>query len=113
MARVKVTIHEDGITALLSQNKGMRDGLVAVANLVQGEAQATASDAEGGPEGRLTGYAAAGFQVEWEGRSGKRPRVNVRSLADPMMALRVHLSTQKRWGIAHLRKALYKYTMRG
>ena len=109
---VKVTIDELGVREFLSENKDIRDLLVEVGHKVAAEAQATASDAEKGPGGRLTGYAEAGFAVEWESRGG-RPRVNIVSKADPQTALGVMFSTQKRWGIAHLRRALYKFTTRG
>lgn len=109
---VKVVIDEQGVTEFLNKNKEVRDLLVEVGQKVATEAQSTASDAEKGPGGRLTGYAEAGFAVEWESRGG-RPRVNVVSRADPQTALGVMFSTQKRWGIAHLRRALYKFTTRG
>lgn len=113
MARgVKVVINDDGIRAFLAQNKDVRDLLISTGQAVAAEAQSTASDAEGGPGGRLDGYAAAGFSVEWEGRA-KRPRVNVRSNADGEMATRVHLASQKRNGVGHLRAALYSQTSRG
>lgn len=113
MARnVKVVIDEQGVQEFLRMNKEVRDLLVGVGQDVAAEAQATASDAEKGPGGRLDGYADAGFSVKWEQRQG-RPRVNVVSNADPQTALGVYFSTQKRWGIAHLRRALYKFTTRG
>lgn len=113
MARnVKVVIDEQGVKEFLQKNKEVRDLLVGVGQDVAAEAQATASDAEKGPGGRLDGYADAGFSVEWENRAG-RPRVNVVSNADPQTTLGVYFSTQKRWGVSHLRRALYKFTTRG
>lgn len=113
MARnVKVVIDEQGVKEFLAENKDIRDLLIGVGRDVAAEAQATASDAEKGPGGRLTGYSDAGFSVEWQSRAG-RPRVNVISNADPQTALGVLFSTQKRWGVSHLRRALYKFTTRG
>ena len=83
-----------------------------IANSVQGEAQATASSAEEGPGGTITGYASAGFSVVYEAR-GKRPRVLIKSNADSATITAAHFHTQKRDGIAHLRAALYKFTKRG
>jgi hypothetical protein len=113
MARVKVTVHEEGIAAFLEQNKQIRDQLVGVARGVAAEAQATADSAQEGSGGRISGYAEAGFAVEWQARGGKRPRVNVVSKADPKTALAAHFHTQKRDGVAHLRAALYRFTRRG
>ena len=105
MARVRIEIHEDGLRDLVSQNKYIRDELIRVGKNVKAAAEASAQDAQNGPGGRLEGYAEAGFDVIWDSR-GKRPRVNIVSLADPAMALRVHFYTQKRDGVSHLRKAL-------
>ena len=113
MANVKVVVHEEGIVQFMQENKQVRDMLVGVARSEANEAQATASDAEKGPGGRITGYADAGFSIEWQARGGKRPRVNVVSNADPMTALAAHFYTQKRDGVAHLRKALYSQTRKG
>lgn len=110
MANVKVTIHEKEVKALASEPE-FKALLMGVAAQVKAEAEATAQDAQGGPDGKLHGYAEAGFSVEWQNRS-KRPRVNIVSNADGEMATRVHFSTQKRWGIGHLRRALYKVTAR-
>jgi hypothetical protein len=105
----KVVIEPADLVAFLQENKDIRDLLISQAKIVQGEASSTAQDAQGGPAGKLTGYAEAGFDVEWQQRS-KRPQVIVRSNADSETATRVHFSTQKRWGIAHMRKALKAIT---
>lgn len=84
-----------------------------IGSQVAAEAQATAQDAQKGPGGTISGYAEAGFDVVWEPRGGKRPRVVIKSNASPETALRVLFYTQKKWGVAHLRRALYKYTTRG
>lgn len=110
---VKVTVHEQGIADLLEANPAIRAQLMGVAEGVAAEAQRTASAAEEGSGGRITGYADAGFSVQWEARGGKRPRVNVVSNADKKTFMAAHFHTQKRDGIAHLRAALYKFTRRG
>jgi hypothetical protein len=113
MAKIKVVVHEDGIADFLNKNKGVRDMLVASAQDVAKEAQATADSAQEGTGGRITGYAEAGFEVQWEQRSGSRPRVNVVSKADTQTFLAAHFHTMKRDGVAHLRKALYSITRKG
>lgn len=110
---VKVVIHEDGIADFLNDNKGVRDMLVAEARKVAAEAQNTADSAQEGTGGRITGYAEAGFSVQWDRRPNKRPRVNIVSNADPKTSLAAHFHTMKRDGVAHLRAALYKFTRRG
>lgn len=110
---VKVKVDEAGISQFLQANKPVRDMLIRTAQAVAADAGATAQEAQKGPEGDLTGYAEAGFAVEWEARGGKRPRVNIRSLADIKTAMAVHFYTQKRDGVAHLRAALYRNTYRG
>lgn len=111
MARVKIVIDPDEVARVASEPE-FKALLMAQAQKVANEAQATAQQAQGGPGGKLQGYAEAGFSVVWESRS-RRPRVLIKSNASPEMALRVHLRTQKQWGIAHLRQALYKITNRG
>ena len=113
MAKARIQVHEDGIAAFLQQNKDVRDLLMRTANSVAAEAKKTASSAENGPGGSISGYAGAGFEVEWESRNGRRPRINIRSLADIKTAMAAHFYTQKRDGTAHLRAALYKFTKRG
>ena len=110
---VQIIVDEEGISEFLQRNKTVRDLLFSAANSVKGEMEATASDAEKGPGGDLDGYASAGFATEWEARGGRRPRINIKSLADPYLAIRVNLATQARNGIMHLRAALYKFTDRG
>lgn len=105
----RVVVHEDGIADFLRMNKPVRDMMVGLAQQVADEAQATASSAENGPGGRIDGYAAAGFSVQWESRGG-RPRVNIVSNADPKTFLAAHFYSQLRDGVGHLRAALYKFS---
>ena len=109
----KIVFDELALAELVSKNKYIRDELVHTAQAVAAEAQATADSAQNGSGGRLTGYAEAGFKVEYQSRGGKRPRVNIISNADPETALAAHFYTQKRDGVGHLRAALYKFTRRG
>lgn len=104
----KVIVHEEGIAAFLQMNKPVRDMLVHTAQAVADEAQRTASSAEEGPGGRIDGYSAAGFSVQWEARGGKRPRVNISSNAEKETFLAAHFHSQLRDGVGHLRAALYK-----
>ncbi len=113
MANVRVVVHEEGISSLLVKNPALRAQLMGVASQVASEAQATADRAEEGSGGRISGYADAGFSVEWQVRGGKRPRINVVSNADTKTFLAAHFHTMKRDGVAHLRAALYKFTRRG
>lgn len=109
----KVVVDPRGVEYFLKTNKPVRDLISGVANDVKREAEATASAAEKGEGGEITGYAAAGFSVKWEMRS-RRPRVIIQSnLNDPETLEKVYWYTQRRDGIAHLRKALYKFTTRG
>lgn len=109
----KVVFDEAAFAKFISDNKYIRDELVHTAQSVAAEAQATAQSAQLGPGGRLTGYAEAGFSVQYQSRGGKRPRVNIVSNADPETATAAHFYTQKRDGVGHLRAALYKFTRRG
>lgn len=109
---VNVVVDEQGLAELIQRDKSIRDALVGTAQQVAAVAQSTASDAEKGAGGSIDGYAAAGFSVEWEGRGGKRPRVNIVSNADPETATAAHFSTQRRYGVGHLRAALYAITGR-
>lgn len=108
-----VFIDPKGIEEFITDNPDFKDTMMGIAKDVATEAQNTADSAQNGPEGDLTTYASSGFTVEWQKRGGKRPRVVVRSNADPQTALAVHFYTQKRDGVGHLRKALYKFTTRG
>lgn len=108
----RVVVDPEGVAEFLNQNKDFRDLLVSTAQEVKAYADATAQEAQAGSGGRLTGYAEAGFTVQWDAR-GRRPRVNIVSNADPETYLRVHMASQKRWGVAHLRRALYSITSRG
>lgn len=113
MAKARIVFDEAAFTQFINKNKYIRDELVHTAQAVAGQAQATADSAQNGSGGRLTGYAEAGFAVEYQSRGGKRPRVNIKSNADPQTALAAHFYTQKRDGVGHLRAALYKFTRRG
>lgn len=113
MAKVKIVFDEQALTNLVAQNKYIRDELVGTAQKVAAEAQATASDAENGSGGKISGYSDAGFSVEYQSRGGKRPRVNVKSNADGETAIAAHFNSQRKNGIGHLRAALYKFTTRG
>lgn len=113
MARVRVVVDEAAFAEFISNNKYIRDELVGTAQAVAAEAAATADSAQKGSGGRLTGYAEAGFSVQYQSRGGKRPRVNIVSNADGETALAAHFYTQRRDGVGHLRAALYKFTRRG
>ena len=115
MARtaVKVVIDPNGLSEFLQRNKAIRDILVGTATRVAATAQSTADSAQKGSGGKITGYAEAGFSVQWQARGGKRPRVNIVSNADPKTFMRAYWYTQKRDGVTHLRKALYTHTFRG
>jgi hypothetical protein len=112
MAKVKVKVDPQGVADFLRQNKAIRDLLNSQAQQVKANAENTASAAEKGPGGRLSGYADAGFSIRWIMR-GRRPRIDIVSNADSKVATAVHFYTQKRDGVAHLRAALYKITDRG
>jgi hypothetical protein len=114
MAEVwRVDVDPQGLTDLINNNPEIHALLMDTAKAVADEAQSTASAAEKGAGGRIDGYAAAGFRVEYEQRGGKRPRVNIISNADGMTAFRAHMYTQIQNGVGHLRAALYKFTTRG
>jgi hypothetical protein len=110
--RVRIEYAPNAITDFVKANRPIQDQLMNTGRAVAANAQATAQSAQNGPEGRLTGYAEAGFAVQFESR-GKRPRVIIKSLADIKTALAAHFYTQKRDGVGHLRAALYKETTRG
>lgn len=113
MAKARIVWDESAFAEFVSRNKYIRDALVYTAQDVASEAQATASDAEGGPGGTIDGYAAAGFSVVYQSRGGKRPRVNIVSNADGETAMAAHFNSQRKDGVGHLRAALYKFTGRG
>jgi hypothetical protein len=112
MAKVKVTVHNDALVTFLRENKPVRDLLAKQAATVKANAEASASEAENGSGGRITGYADAGFKIRWVMR-GRRPRIDIVSNADSKTVTAVHFYTQKRDGVAHLRAALYGITSRG
>jgi hypothetical protein len=112
MAKVKVTVDRDAVREFVQKNKPVRDLLHSVASAVQANAESSASDAEKGPGGTIHSYASAGFSVAFD--MGKKiPRFIVKSNADPEQASRAYWYTQKTFGVAHLRQALYKETQRG
>lgn len=111
MGNVKITIHKEGIIDLL-KDPDIKSLFTDLGAQVAGEAASTADEAQGGAGGDLHGYAEAGFTAQWQVR-GTRPRMIVKSDADGYMALRVQLASQKKTGVMHLRRALYKFTKRG
>lgn len=113
MAKVKIVFDNDALTEFIETNDYIKAAIMGTAHDVAAEAQRTASAAEEGSGGRISGYAEAGFSVEWEPRGGKRPRANVVSNAPAEIATAAHFHTQIRDGIAHLRAALYRFTNRG
>jgi hypothetical protein len=110
---VKVVVDPAGVDAFVTNNPAVRNLLMQTGYNVAAEANSTASDAEQGPSGRISGYASAGFSVEFQVRPGARPRVNVKSNAPGDIALAAHFSSQRRNGVGHLRAALYRFTSRG
>lgn len=111
MGKVRVEYNPADVEAWLNENPDVRNLIMGVAQGVAGEAQATASDAEGGSGGRITGYAAAGFRTEWV--TSGRPQARVYSNADPKTITAAHFHTQLVNGVAHMRAALYRFTGRG
>lgn len=107
---VRVVIDPLGLSEFLETNPTVKALLMAQGAVVASEAESTASSAENGAGGRIDGYAAAGFSVQWEARGGKRPRVVITSNADSETATAAHFHTQRRDGIAHLRAALNAVT---
>lgn len=105
--KTRVVVHEEGIADFLSMNKGVRDMMFDVANEVVSEASRTADSAQKGSGGRISGYAEAGFEAQWESRGGKRPRINIVSKADKDTAWSAHFHSQLVGGVGHLRAALY------
>lgn len=112
MAKTYVVFDEGAFAQFIESNPKIKALLMDVGKNVAANAQASAQDAQEGPGGRLSGYAEAGFSVEFEAR-GNRPRVNIRSKADIETALAAHFHTQRRDGEGHLRAALYDETQRG
>lgn len=110
MARAKIEFHQDGIEALL-KDREITSLLKKQGDKVKAYAIATAQEAQNGPDGTLFGYAEAGFTSELDKR-GKRPRVVVKANDTSGMQWRVHFSTIKRLGMAHMRRALYSITSR-
>lgn len=107
--KIRIVWDEDAL-AKITKLPEIKDVLLEEADKVAREAQATAQDAQGGPGGRLAGYAEAGFSVVYNERS-RRPSVDIVSNANPEMTLRVYFASQKKWGVSHLRRALYKFAI--
>jgi hypothetical protein len=105
----KIVFEKGALDKFIQENKDIKNLLMDLANNVKREAEATASDAENGPGGKITGYASAGFTVKYEKRS-KRPVVKIISNADGETATAAHFNSQRKNGIGHLRAALYKYS---
>lgn len=112
MASVRVETHPEGLRDLLIKNPAIVAILKDEGEAVRRYAEATAQAAQGGPQPEIVGYAEAGFTVEWQVRS-KRPQVVVKSNDTSGMQWRAHFSTIKRFGVAHMRAALYSITGRG
>ena len=109
--KVRITVDKKAIAKWVNEDPVIKDILITEAHKVANEAAATASEAENGAGGTLTGYAAAGFDVVYK-TGTKRPKVYIVSKAEEALALAVHFYTQRRDGIGHLRAALYKFTKR-
>ncbi len=110
---VKVVVNPADIDVFVTTNPAILKLLMDTGYNVAAEASATASSAEGGEGGRITGYASAGFDVEFQARPGARPRVNVKSNAPGEVAMAAHFNSQRKNGVGHLRAALYRFTSRG
>ena len=95
---------KDYLTDSPDIDKGLKEQAEQIAN----KARATASDAENGPGGTISGYASAGFRVESE-KNSKRKIYKVVSNADPKVSLAAHFNSQRKNGIGHLRAALYAF----
>lgn len=111
MAKVRIENHDDAFRAFLKSDE-MYNIVKDMADKVRDEAQATASDAEKGSGGRIDGYASSGFSIV-KHIGGTRVEAHVQSNADPETFLKAFFYTAKRDGVAHLRRALYKFTKRG
>jgi hypothetical protein len=109
----RVDFDKSAFEQFLDQNPGIRNELMNVAQQVKDHAERTAQEAQHGPGGTISGYAEAGFEIEWDGSRSRRPRVNIRSKASPEIITAVHFYTIKKYGVSHLRNALYKFTTRG
>jgi len=110
-AVAKLVFNRDGVRQLMN-DAGMDRLLFGIGQQVQAEAEATAQNAQRGPGGTIAGYAEAGFSLTVE-ELGDRPVAIIASKAQPEVAWAAHYYTQKRDGVGHLRKALYKFTRRG
>jgi len=109
----KVDFDKTAFHEFLSRNPGIRSELMNFAEKVKNHAEQTAQEAQHGPGGTISGYAEAGFELDWDSSRSLLPRVNVRSKASPEVVTAVHFHTMKKYGVSHLRNALYKFTVRG
>jgi len=111
MAKVKIETHDAAFRDLLKSDD-MYKIVKSVADDVLAEAEATASDAEKGSGGTIDGYASSGFSIVRK-QGGTRVEAHVQSNASPEIFLKAFFYTAKRDGVAHIRRALYKFTKRG
>jgi len=111
MAKVRIETHDAAFRDFLKSDD-MYKALKDTAEKVQAEAASTASDAEKGSGGRIDGYASAGFSIV-KHVGGSRVSARIVSNADSETFLKAFFYTAKRDGVAHLRRALYKFTKRG
>jgi hypothetical protein len=109
----RIDFDQSAFDQFLAQNPGIRTALMTFAENVKNHAEATAQEAQQGPGGTISGYAEAGFQIEWDNSRSRLPRVLIKSKADSKTITAVHFYTMKRDGVSHLRNALYKFTVRG
>lgn len=110
MAKERVRIvWDEAALASIQRLPEVRQVMIEEGTQVLNEAIATAQDAQGGPGGDLAGYAEAGFTLEFNERS-KTPEVRIlANSTDSALNMRVYFHSQKKWGITHLRRALYKF----
>lgn len=106
---IEIKVDKKEIQRWLKDSKEVKKMLTNIGDKVAREAKRTASDAENGAGGTITGYKSAGFKVEYD-TSGKIPVVKVVSNADGETATAAQFNSQRKNGIAHLRAALYKFT---
>lgn len=106
---IRVEFDKNALGKWLQDNNDVKELTLKIAEQVRSEAQKTASDAENGPGGKIDGYSAAGFKVEYDKRN-KRPVAKIISNAPGSTALKAHFNSQRKNGIGHLRAALYAFT---
>jgi hypothetical protein len=105
----RIEVDKKALGEWLQKNSGVEKILVNLGEKIRAEAARTASDAENGPGGKITGYAGAGFKVVYDKRS-RRPVCKIISNANNETAKAAHFNSQRKNGIGHLRAALYKYS---